>query len=136
MLIIPSGGCQWAWLADVLTGVVRLLSARWFLIGSKGTVLWSFQARHILADGPAYNYRNFQEFNHPPLMVLYAAHVWSWANGDLYVIVCMSGVFIGAVYWIFRIFLMFPVATLGMLAWTAPVHFTWTRFRSSWGSSV
>jgi hypothetical protein len=71
-------------LAVGLTGVVLRLLLWWFSIGSDDTVLWSFHARHVLADGLAYTYRNFQEFNHPPLMGLYAAHAWSWAGGDLW----------------------------------------------------
>ena len=56
----------------------------WFSIGGNDNVLWSFHARHVLAHGLVWTYRNFQGFNHPPLAGLYAAQVWSWAGGDLW----------------------------------------------------
>lgn len=74
----------WKWLAAGLTGVILRLLLWWFSIGSNDTVLWSFHARHVLAYGLAYTYRTYQEFNHPPLMGLYAAQAWSWAGGDLW----------------------------------------------------
>jgi hypothetical protein len=77
---IPNRGGQWMWVAAGLTGVVLRLSLWWFSIGSNDTVLWSFHPRRVLA----YTYRNFQEFNHPPLMGLYASHAWSLAGGDLW----------------------------------------------------
>jgi hypothetical protein len=38
----------------------------------------------VLSEGLATAYRNHREFNHPPLMGLYAAQAWSWAAGDLW----------------------------------------------------
>ena len=58
---------------------------------------------------------------------------WGWA----------SGVFIGAVYWMFRVSWMplqstlvglyqFPATVLGMVAWAVLVHFTWAHTRTAW----
>ena len=82
--MIMSRGGRWTWVAAGLAGVVLCLLFWWFSFCSHDTVLWSCHARHVLADGLAYTYRNFQEFNHPPLMGLCAAHAWSWADGDVW----------------------------------------------------
>jgi hypothetical protein len=74
-------------LAVGLTGVVLRLSLWWFSIRSNDTVLGSFHSRHILAGGPRYNCRKFSGIQLSSAHGLYAAHVWSWTNGDLYVIV-------------------------------------------------
>ena len=41
----------------------------------------------MLAEGLAHTYRTYQsfpQFNHPPLMGLYAAQVWQWSHGSIW----------------------------------------------------
>jgi hypothetical protein len=86
MLIIPSGGSQWAWLALDLTRVVLRLSLRLLSIGTNEAVLCSFHARYILADGPAYHHRIFRNLTIHRLWVctLSTSRLWPMAaSGNL-----------------------------------------------------
>jgi hypothetical protein len=57
---------------------------------------------------------------------------WGW----------ISGVFIGAVYWMYRVswmplqswhvgFVQFPATVLGMMAWAVLAHFIWAHIRTA-----
>jgi hypothetical protein len=70
-----------------LAGIGVRVLLWWLSIGSDDSVIWSSHARHVLADGLAHTYRTyraFPQFNHPPLMGLYAAEAWRWSNGSLW----------------------------------------------------
>jgi len=50
-------------------------------------VTWVSHAQHVLAYGLAQTYRtyrSFPQFNHPPLMGLYAAQAWLWSHGSIW----------------------------------------------------
>jgi hypothetical protein len=58
----------------------------WFSIGSNDTLIRRSHALHILAGGLANTYQSYQsfpQFNHPPLIGLYAAQAWVSAGGNL-----------------------------------------------------
>ena len=76
------------WLLGLgLAGIATRLWLWWISIGSNDSVIWSSHAQHVLADGLAHTYRtyrSFPQFNHPPLMGLYAAQVWQWSHGSIW----------------------------------------------------
>jgi hypothetical protein len=74
-----SGFGQWRrnrLLALGLAGIGVRVLLWWLSIGSNDSVIWSSHAEHVLANGLARTYQTYQsfpQFNHPPLMGLYAA---------------------------------------------------------------
>src|ERR1035441_4431181 len=80
------GSRHWL-LALGLAGIAARLWLWWISIGSNDSVIWSSHAQHVLAEGLAHTYRtyrSFPQFNHPPLMGLYAAQVWQWSHGSIW----------------------------------------------------
>src|SRR5664280_1453219 len=80
------GSRHWL-LALGLAGIAARLWLWWISIGSNDSVIWSSHAQHVLAHGLAHTYRTYQsfpQFNHPPLMGLYAAQVWQWSHGGIW----------------------------------------------------
>jgi uncharacterized membrane protein len=81
---------QWrrSWLVALgITGIAARLLLWWFSIGSNDAVIWSLHAQHVAARGLSHTYRTYQifpQFNHPPLMGLYAAQAWRWSGGSLW----------------------------------------------------
>jgi hypothetical protein len=74
-------------LALGLAGVAVRVLLWWLSIGSNDAVIWSWHAQHVAADGLAHTYRTYQafpQFNHPPLMGLWAAQSWVWSHGSLW----------------------------------------------------
>jgi hypothetical protein len=72
------------WLAAGLAGVAVRLLLWWFSIGSNDVVLWRLHGLHVFTGGLASTYRNYPDFNHPPLMGLYAGQAWKWSGGALW----------------------------------------------------
>jgi hypothetical protein len=73
--------------ALALAGIGVRVWLWWISIGSNDSAIWSTHAQHVLANGLAQTYRkyrSFPQFNHPPLMGLYAAQAWLWSNGSLW----------------------------------------------------
>jgi hypothetical protein len=74
-------------LAFGLAGIAVRVLLWWISIGSNDAVIWSWHAQHVATHGLAQTYRTYQafpQFNHPPLMGLYAAQSWVWSHGDLW----------------------------------------------------
>jgi hypothetical protein len=70
-----------------LAGIAARLWLWWFSIGSNDVAIWHAHGLHVLREGLAHSYREYQsfpQFNHPPLMGLYAAAARSWAGNDLW----------------------------------------------------
>ena len=74
---------RWKWLAVVFTGLALRLGLWWFTLGTDDVRTWSVHGLRVATGGLAGTYRNFLNFNHPPLMGLYAYQAWLWAAGDL-----------------------------------------------------
>lgn len=67
-----------------LAGVAVRVWLWWFSIGSNDVLLWRLHGLHVFTEGVASTYRNYRDFNHPPLMGLYASRAWTWSGGDLW----------------------------------------------------
>ncbi len=73
------------WLLTLgLAGVAVRVWLWWFSIGSNDVLLWRFHGLHVFTEGLASTYRNYRDFNHPPLMGLYASRAWVWSGGDVW----------------------------------------------------
>ena len=69
-----------------LLGIAARLWLWWFSIGSNDVRIWNTHALHVLADGLARSYQKYQtfpQFNHPPLMALYAAQARLWSGDNI-----------------------------------------------------
>ena len=54
----------------------------WISLGTNDLFAWFKFGESIAANGLAATYANIQDFNHPPLMGLYAMQMWWWSGDD------------------------------------------------------
>lgn len=71
------------WLLAGLGGVALRLCLWLAAIGSNDVFLWHDHALNVAMNGIAGAYRQSPEFNHPPLMGLYAAQALQWAYENI-----------------------------------------------------
>jgi len=70
-----------------LAGIAARVWLWWFSVGSNDAAIWYGHAQHVLVEGLVNTYRNYQtfpQFNHPPLMGLYAASARLWTGDNLW----------------------------------------------------
>lgn len=72
----------WVWLALGLVGVAVRLGIWWSSFGSNDSYIWAIHGQRVLQHGLVRSYELFVDFNHPPLMGLYARWAWS-VTGEL-----------------------------------------------------
>jgi hypothetical protein len=82
-----------AWLALGLVGIFARLGLWWFSIGSNDALIWNAHGLHVTTEGLAETYGLFRNFNHPPLMGLYAAQVWGPDLWDFARLIKLPGLF-------------------------------------------
>jgi hypothetical protein len=79
-------GRIWWPLGIGLLGIAARLGLWWFSIGSNDVRIWNTHAFYVLSDGLARSYQKYQtfpQFNHPPLMALYAGRARLWSGDNI-----------------------------------------------------
>ncbi len=75
-------GAPWVWLALAGLGIAARLWLWWTTFGSNDSYLWGMHGQRVLQLGLVRAYEVYSDFNHPPLMGLYARQAWLAAGGD------------------------------------------------------
>ncbi|MDY7228978.1 glycosyltransferase 87 family protein [Hyalangium rubrum] len=75
-------GAPWLWLALGVLGVAVRLGLWWGTFGSNDSYIWAIHGQRVFQLGLTRTYELFSDFNHPPLMGLYARWAWS-VTGEL-----------------------------------------------------